>query len=185
MSYQIPSIEPSTVIAGDTIQWTRTLPDYPASSGWVLSYALLSTAGKISISGSAQGSDHLISVPAATSAGWSAGTYSWQSYVTNGSERHVVASGTITVRANFAAQATATDTRLHAQKVLDAIEAVLEGTATSDQRRIKIGDKEIDKHAVSDLLRLRDYYNTEAIRDRAADKINQGLRPGNKILTRF
>lgn len=185
MSYQIPTIEPSSATAGDSISWTRTLPDYPASAGWVLSYALLSSAGKITITGTASGSDHLISVSAATSSAWTAGTYAWQSYVTNGSERHLVSAGTIEIKANFAAVLAATDTRGHAQRVLDAIEAVLEGTATTDQRRTKIGDKEIDRHTVGDLLKLRDYYKTEALRDAAAEKINQGLRPGNKILTRF
>lgn len=185
MSYQIPDIEPSAATIGDTISWTKALPDYPASAGWVLSYAFLGSAGKFAATASASGDLHAVTIAAATSALLTAGTYSWQSYASLGSERYQVGAGTITIKANFAAITSATDTRAHAQKVLDAIEAVLEGTATSDQRRVKLGDKELERHSVGDLLKLRDYYKTEVIKDRAAEKINQGLRPGNKILVRM
>jgi hypothetical protein len=30
--------EPVRITAGDTVAWTKALPDYPASAGWVLKY---------------------------------------------------------------------------------------------------------------------------------------------------
>ena len=74
----IPTTEPAAVNAGDTVRWRRALADYPASAGWALTYTLLNAAGKITITASAQGDDHLVSVPAATSAGWAAGDYAWR-----------------------------------------------------------------------------------------------------------
>ena len=67
------TVEPKRITAGDSVTWTRSLSDYPASSGWVLSYALINAAGKISITATASGADHLISVSATTSVGWAAG----------------------------------------------------------------------------------------------------------------
>ena len=44
---QTPTTEPASLQAGDTLRWQRTLPDYPASEGWVLSYRLINAQGKL------------------------------------------------------------------------------------------------------------------------------------------
>ena len=44
----IPSTEPAVFTAGDTLKFTRSLADYPASEGWVLSYTLVNADAKIS-----------------------------------------------------------------------------------------------------------------------------------------
>lgn len=155
----IPDIEPNAVTAGDTIQWSRSLSGYPASAGWVLSYALLGSAGKIAITSTASGADHLVSVAAATSALWVAGTYQWQAYVTHAtSGRFLVGTGSIVIKPNFAAISAATDTRSHVKKVLDAIEAVLEGTATTDQQDLTIDGVRIVRRSIADLLVMRSRY---------------------------
>ena len=69
------TLEPSRVTAGDTITWLRSLADYPASAGWVLSYTLINSAAKISITATASGADHLVTVAAATSAAYTPATY--------------------------------------------------------------------------------------------------------------
>ena len=33
------------IIAGDSFAWKKCLSDYPASAGWVLSYALVKSSG--------------------------------------------------------------------------------------------------------------------------------------------
>lgn len=159
MSATLPTIEPAVVTAGDTITWKKSLPDYPADGGWALSYALLSSAGKISITTTASGVDHLVSITAATSAGWAAGTYQWQAYATHAtSGRFLVGTGSLVVKPNFAAISAATDTRSHVKKVLDAIEAVLEGTATTDQQDLTIDGTRIVRRSIADLLVLRSRY---------------------------
>ena len=62
--------EPARVTAGDTIAWTKTLSDYPASAGWVLAYTLINAGAKITITAAASGDDHAVTVLAATSAGY-------------------------------------------------------------------------------------------------------------------
>jgi hypothetical protein len=82
----IPTIEPSSANAGDTWRWTRTLADYPASAGWALSYTLINAAAKITINATASGDDHAVTVAAATTGGYAAGTYDWRARVTRTGE---------------------------------------------------------------------------------------------------
>lgn len=179
----ISNIEPSIITAGDTISWRRSLADYPAPT-WVLTYALVNAAGKISITAAADGTDHLVSVAAATTAGYTAGTYRWQAYVTNGSQRVTVGSGEVTIKPNFAA-ATTLDSRSHVKKVLDAIEAVIEGRASIDQEEYTIANRSLKRTPIAELLRLRQHYKTFYVQEQNAEKVAQGLFGKNKIYTRF
>ena len=90
MAHQVPTYEPDTITAGDLITWKKSLGDYPAGESWTLSYALTNSAAQITFTGTADDDDHLISVSAATSAAWAAGTYSIQGYVTKALERYLV-----------------------------------------------------------------------------------------------
>ena len=62
----IVTTEPTSITAGDSVAWTRSLSDYPASAGWSLAYTLINAAAKITINASAAGDDHAVSVSAAT-----------------------------------------------------------------------------------------------------------------------
>lgn len=176
--------EPKTITAGDTLSWTESLDDYLASAGWVLSYALILAGGPKTITATASGGDHAVSVSAATTAAWAAGTYAWQSYVTKGSERHTVATGTMQVRPNFAA-ATAYDSRSTAQQTLDAIEATILGKASSDQQTMIVGGIHLVKYPVGDLLALRDRYAAIVQQERRAARIAEGMGSGGQVLVRF
>ena len=52
----------------------------------------------------------------------------------------------------------------HADRMINLIEAVLEGRATSEQKRIKINNREIEHHSFKELTDLRDYYRAEVKR---------------------
>ena len=116
------TIEPSRVTAGDTLAFTKSLPDYPASAGWVLSYTLINGTGKITFNATASGSDHAVNVLAATTAGWAAGTYTWQSVVTKAAERYTIGQGSMVVAPDLAAAATF-DGRSSARKALAPMSA--------------------------------------------------------------
>ena len=77
------------------------------------------------------------------------------------------------------------DTRSHAKKVLDAINAVIEGTATEEQESYQIKDRSLKRRSVSELLELRSFYKAEYARELAEERIAQGLGNPNKIRTRF
>ena len=62
------------------------------------------------------------------------------------------------------------DARSHVQRVLDAIEAVLEKRATLDQEQYRINNRELRRTPIADLLKLRDRYRGELARMKAASK---------------
>jgi hypothetical protein len=43
MAADIPTKEPLTIRAGDTIKWTKSIDDYKASDGWSLSCSFRGT----------------------------------------------------------------------------------------------------------------------------------------------
>jgi hypothetical protein len=153
----IPTTEPSAIVAGDTVSWTRSFADFPASQGWALAYKLRNAWDKINISASASGDDFLVSISAATSAAYVVGDYSFDAYATKGSERHTVASGKITVLPNLDTTS-AVDDRSFNQRMVDAIEDLLEGRATADVQAYQIGGRQLTKMTVDELEKWRAQY---------------------------
>lgn len=179
----IPTIEPTTANAGDTWRWTRTLADYPASAGWALSYTLINGTAKITINASASGDAHAVTVTAATTAGYTAGSYDWRARVSKAGEVYTVGEGRITVRNAFAASTF--DARSHARKTLEAIEAVIEGRASSEVSYYMIGNRQLRYMTPDELLTLRDKYRAEVLREDAAAAVAAGLPDKRRVFVRF
>ena len=145
----IPTKEPTEITAGDTVKWAKTLADYSAES-YALNYVLqLLTGGTpITVTASADGSDHSITISAATSAEYSAGNYGWYSYVTDlatGLERYSLDSGLLTIKPDPTAFTSSTDLRSHARKMLDLLDTVLQGKATSDQMKVQVDGRSLER----------------------------------------
>lgn len=176
----VPTTEPVSVTAGDTLTWRRSLADYPASAGWVLTYALVSGAALYTLTAAADGDDHLVTVAAATSAGYAADTYSWQAYVTLGTERHTVGFGTLTILPNLADQGGGYDNRSHARKTLAALEAWIENhdMAVADYQ---IAGRAMRYISIPDLLKLRDAYKAEVSRE----TLTASGGVGTRLVVRF
>lgn len=180
----IATREPEQLVIGDRWLWERQdLADYPAST-WTLSYALVNAAGKVTITAAANGTFHRVDVAAAVTALYGHGTYRWQAYVTSGSDRRMVGSGTVLVKPNFAG-ASALDARGHARRVLDAIEAVIEGRATKDQMGLSINNRSLQRTPIADLLLLRDRYKAMATAEEVGDKLASGLGGARRLMVRL
>lgn len=183
-----PTIEPTQIIAGDTLVWQKTLLAYAADAGWTLNYRLLNAIGHIDIIAGSAGSAFLVSVSAATSASYPAGVYDWQSFVSRAStgERYTIETGTIVVLANWAVQ-TALDTRTNAKKILDALEAAWV-TASATRAFVfdyKIGDRQMRFATRGEWIAEMDYWRREVAREQRIERIKAGLPSGSKVYTRF
>ena len=66
----------------------------------------------------------------------------------------------------------------HIEKVIDTIEAVIEGRASKDQEGYKINDRELRRTPIADLLLLREKYKRELSRH------NLSKNSGNSLLGR-
>lgn len=187
VSADIPTKEPIAAVAGTTWKWKRTdlTEHYPASGGWTLDYALRGP-GVINVTASADGDNFLVSLAAATTKDYKVGDYWWTARVKKGAEEFEVGSGRLKITINLAASSADTyDGRSHAKKVLDAIEAVLEKTATREQEQYQIAGRALILRKPEELLVLRDRYKAESLREEQAAAIARGEKPKNRILTRF
>lgn len=170
-------------MAGDTAKWLTTLPDYPASAGWVLTTTLVSATSRYTITATALGDDHLSTASAATTAGWVAGSYSLRSQVAYGGEVYTVRDyPRIVIQPAYG---TAVDARSSARKALDAIDAVLEGRASSAVADYTINGRSLRYIPIPELLQLRDRYRVDVAREDAAARVAQGLQPAGRIAVRW
>lgn len=177
---------PTAITAGDTITWSRSLSNYPASAPWALKYRLANASAIIDIAASAIGNDHQISIDAATSATFAAGNYDWQEYVENGTERYTIATGRITILPNLAAQTAGFDNRSTARKTLEAIDAALLAQgANAWTLEYQIDDRQMKFRSVADFMALRSKLQQEVRAEERAARILRGESAGNKLLVRF
>lgn len=173
---------PAAFRAGDTLKFTDSLPDYPASAGWALSYVITDASNRYTTTSSADGDDHLTEVAAATTANWVAGSYRWVAQVSKGAERYSVASGWITLQPDLLS---AVDQRGHVERVIAAIESVIEGRAGKDALKMQMNGRSLERTPIADLLVLRDRYRAELRSLQQAERVANGQRPGNLIKVRF
>lgn len=186
MAADIPDTEPSTLRVGDTWRWTRTVADYPADT-WALKYRFKSAAGGFEIVASASGTDHSVTVFAATSATYTAGDYTWTAWVEGGSsEKYTIGAGSAVLAPDYrSGDATvALDDRTHPRKMLDAIEAWMES------RDPGVAEYEIAGHRMkyiptAELVKLHSRYTTMVAAETNAAKLAAGLGGGRKIQFRI
>jgi len=179
--------EPSRVTAGDTVIWLKSLSDYLATASWVLSYTFINGTAKITATASASGADHLISIAAATTATWDAGTYTWQAVVTKGAERYTVGQGSLVIAPNLAAALTTTfDTRSSARKALEAVNTLLETYgAKAYMQGYEINGRKQQFQTPGDFLAFRSRLQAEVAREDNAVRLAAGLAPRNQLYVRF
>lgn len=185
MSTSIPTTEPTAARAGDTWRWSRSLSDYPADI-WTLTYTLFNAASKISITASADGADHLVDVAPATTADYPAGAYDWVSHVSDGTDRFQVGAGSMSVLPDLSA-VSSYDGRSHARKMLDAIDALLEGRATSGQIDLVTASSEHESITKRPdlLLKMRQHYAAAVANEEQAAAIARGDNLGRIVQVRF
>ena len=77
------------------------------------------------------------------------------------------------------------DLRSHAKKVLDAIEAVIEGRATIDQSSFSLGGRSLSRMSVEELMTFRDRYKAEYMKEIKLARIRNKQGSGNTIKVQF
>lgn len=160
----------NTLIAGDTLDFSTTVSNYPASDGYTFKHRLVprvtGTPITLTATTDADGSYRTQASPVTTAA-WVVGEYDWFSWVEKTGARYSVDQGQVTIQPNPSA-ATTSDQRSHARKTLEAIEAVIEGRATQDQQEYTIGNRSLKRTPIADLLKLRARYRAEVRKEEAA-----------------
>ena len=186
-----PQREPSTLVLGDYWAWKRDdLADtYPIGS-YALTYEFHEDSGgggshKFTLTATEADNTYYIEAASSSTTGYTVGDYIWEAYITKSadSNRVMVDSGRTTITQNLAN--TNADLRSHAKKVLDAIEAVIEGRATIDQSSFSLGGRSLSRMSVDELMTFRDRYKAEYLKEIKLARIRNKQGSGNTIKVNF
>jgi len=156
-----------SLIAGDTLDFTDVVADYPATAAWVLKYRLVPrftapVQAPVELTATTVNTtDYRVQATPTATAAWTPGAYNWFRWVENAGERQSLGSGSLTVQVNPATVAQGADIRSQAEAALDAINAVLANRATVDQQEMSIAGRSLKRMTVDELLKLRGYYKAQ------------------------
>lgn len=105
------------------------------------------------------GDDGFIVAPTSETARWAPGSvaFSLRKTARNGDITEIM-SGFMTIMPDIASLPDGADTRSQNRRTYDAICAVIENRASRDQESYRIGNRELKRMPISDLLKLRAQY---------------------------
>jgi hypothetical protein len=146
---------PGQIIAGSTHVWTVSLPSFRPADGYALEFHLAG-ASYVGVDATVLDDDTFqVKIVPADTTSFPAGIYGRQYRATKGSDIYVELEGTVEVRTLLGASL---DTRSQARRIVDAIDALIEGRATSDQMSYQIGNRALARIPLPDLRQMREYY---------------------------
>lgn len=178
-----------TLIVGDSLDFVTSVTDYLASDGYTLKYRLVPrTSGTpIDITAATYEVDgYRVQVAPATTATWTAGEYSWFSWVEKSGERWQVDSGTCTLQVN-PATSTAYDGRTTAERALeDAKTALANFSATGGRvKSYQIAGRSMEFDAAADIVKLVKFWENEVSKEQAAAAVKAGRQNPRRYFVRM
>lgn len=153
---------PKEIKAGVSLIATIEAPLHLAPA-WSVT-AMLRGPSKIDLVATGDGSAHEVKATALTTATWEPGRYAVTIRASNGEDVFELEAGQAEVVADLADLDAGHDPRGHAERTLEAIEAVIEKRATKDQSAYTINGRQLQRTPIADLLAFRTYYRNEVAR---------------------
>jgi hypothetical protein len=153
-----PHPEPLAFVAGDSLKWARDFESYPASA-WTLTYVLNNQTQRYVVTSgdvTPNGNGFTVAIPATETRNWAPGDYLWLAVLQNGTtgERVTGAAGRVTVQADILDATNPVDTRAWEEIALSNVQATLAGRAADGVLEYKIGDRELRRYSMDELLKL-------------------------------
>lgn len=186
---------PATITAGDSVTWRDVatkdnLGNAIDSGSWTLIYYLRTnaTSNGATVTGSPYGPGWQLTLSAATTGGFTPGTWFWQAIATSGSDKQTLGAGQLIVVAGLAYQGSpgAYDGRSQAQKDLDAVDSAIRALVSGGVvQEYRIGNRSLKKYDLADLQVLRARLLAEVKREQAASLMAQGLGNPRSLFVRF
>jgi len=186
---------PALITAGSTSVWIEPAATDPAgdpatSATWTLQIAFrTNTAGEgATVTGSARSDGGWdVSLSAATTTSWDAGTWYWQRRITSGSDVVITGSGTTTISPSlaFTGDPTAFDGRSQAEKDLEAVQAAIRAIISKGAKSYSIGSRSFTATDLGQLMQREAQLKAIVARERAAEKVAQGLGDPMSMFVRF
>lgn len=194
MPIPVASIEPTEFTVGETVKWTRSWGDYPAST-WTLNYYFRGKKDSEALDGDtsfdvlavADGDEFDVTLSNAVTAVLAPGTYYWEARVDDGSEYKVVDSGRLIVKPGLEFQAAGYDGRSWARKGLAAIQNVLRDRASQQDLNYTMPGvgMSVGKMTPAQLWEHHDRLAAIVAREDAQEAIDNGKSAGNNVYVQF
>jgi len=186
---------PSEIRAGDTVKWrddstTDVFGNEIKSDEWTLTYYLRfnHTHEAHTTVGAAYGTGWEFTISATDSAGFDAGSWYWQAIATKAAEKITLGYGSLEVEPSlsYTGQANAYDGRSQVKKDLEAIQLAIRSLiAGGAVQEYKIGNRNLKRYDLPDLIQLEARYKAEAKREEQAELMANGLGNPRNMFVRF
>ena len=186
---------PNEIRAGDTIKWrddpsTDVFGNDIKSDEWTLKYYLRFNKGSEAhtSTGTAFNTGWQFTISASDSADFDSGTWYWQAVANTDSETITLGYGNLEVEDNLAYTSGpgAYDGRSQVKQDLEAIQTAIrtlvEGGAVQEY---KIGNRNLKRYDLADLIQLEARYKAEVKREEQAELIANGLGNPRNMFVRF
>lgn len=184
---------PDQIVAGDTLDFTESVADYPATDGWTLKYRLTPqfaspTQTPVTLTATTyETTDYRVQAAAATTVGWKDGIYAWARWVEKSGDRRSLGDGRLEVRPDPSSLTQGYDARTTAEKALEDAQAALANfSATGGRvRRYAINGREMEFDAAADILKLVNYWTNEVAKEQAKKAVAAGMPDPRRYYTRI
>jgi hypothetical protein len=173
---QVESITlPPHLVAGDSFAAVVSPGDFPPADGWSAKIIVVGGAFREQADATVVDGEFRFAIAAADTADWTPGRYNVFVAFSKGAERYTLGAGSFDVRPDpLAASVTNFDTRSAAQKIVEAIDAWMQGKAGWAGEK-QIGDRRIKDHPLPELLQVRSHYATIVAGEQAAANLAAGI----------
>ena len=177
---------PDKINAGDSVEFILTESDYPASDSWEVTLVLINKDSKETFTSSADGDDHKFTLLPADTQDIKPGEYYWKTFVADGTDRFNTGEGRLEVVPDISSDdIKSRDLRSHVKKVLDAINAKLEGKASEDELSLSIDGQSLSRFSHSQLLDFKSEYEEMYSVELRNERRNQGRNTRKTRKIRF
>ena len=178
--------EPTSLRAGDSVDWTVDQPEYSAAAGWALKYRLLfATGSPVDITTTATGTVYAAALTAIVTAPFVIGQATLVKWVEKAAIKITLAQYPVNVLPNLAT-ATTLDGRSANVIALAAARKALSDYNAGGTKVLSatVEGRAVTFRAVKDLTDLIEYYERQVNRENAANAVLFGTSPG-RVLTRM
>ncbi len=186
---------PAELRAGDTVQWIEPAAvdlsgNAATSATWVMTtYLRTNTASEgATVVGTARSDGGWdMAIASGTSGGFDAGLWSWQTRITSGATVITVGSGTTTVLPSlqYAGSPAAFDGCSQAEQDLSAVQAAIRAIVAKGSKSYSIGNRSYTSQDLSALMQRESQLKAIVAREKAAEKVAQGLGNPTNLFVRF
>lgn len=171
----IPTQPPESFTAGETVKWTHTFSDFPASDSWTCAYKFDGPA-QFSVSTTASGAAFAVSIAASTTDDYTPGDYTWVALASKAGETYVAASGSMRILRN-PASGTVSAAYTAWQNALTAYQELAAGKVANGT----INGKTFTAHSLTEMRRAVEQLKADYLREKRADDLAAG-RGGSRVI---